>query len=175
MSKAKSWTKLNLCSANGFTWPRQALWSSGALRTPGLKEHKVTNTTSQQSWATKESKTREAMIRVIMNDTIYKSSGLMTRKNVCTTFLNISTASSQHLYSVEKQGIKKDRKQILHCHQHSKHISTSVFSLNISLLPQIQSVSVSFLKTEWPPWPLTELNVPTLTPYVGILSNLQFQ
>lgn len=49
MSKAKSWTKLNLCSASGRTCPRQDRWSSGALEGAGLKEHKVTSTTSQQS------------------------------------------------------------------------------------------------------------------------------
>lgn len=51
MSKAKSWTKLNRCSASGATQPRHGFRSSGLSGTPRLTEHKVTNTTSQQSWA----------------------------------------------------------------------------------------------------------------------------
>lgn len=53
MSKAKSWTKLNRCLANGATRPGQDFGSSGASEVFLVAEHKVTNTTSQQSWATK--------------------------------------------------------------------------------------------------------------------------
>lgn len=48
MSKAKSWTKLNRCSANGATWPGLDLKSSGSSEMSRVAEHKVTNTTSQQ-------------------------------------------------------------------------------------------------------------------------------
>lgn len=53
-SKAKSWTKPNRCSANGATRPRRGFRSSGDWGTPRLAEHKVTRTTSQQSWATRQ-------------------------------------------------------------------------------------------------------------------------
>jgi len=59
MSKATSWTKLNRCSANGDTRPRQGFRFSGDSGTPRLAEHKVTDTTSQQSWATREAKERQ--------------------------------------------------------------------------------------------------------------------
>lgn len=49
MSKAKSWTKLNRCSANGATIPGQDAGLSGPLEGVWVVEHKVTNTTSQQS------------------------------------------------------------------------------------------------------------------------------
>lgn len=64
MSKARSWTKLNRCSDNGVTWPWRGFRSSGDSRTPWLTEHKVTDTTSQHSWATrkyKEEGDREAI------------------------------------------------------------------------------------------------------------------
>lgn len=51
MSKAKSWTKLNLCSASDATRPKLDFWSSGSPGTSLLSAHKVTDTTSQQSWA----------------------------------------------------------------------------------------------------------------------------
>lgn len=51
MSKAKSWTKLNRCSANEATRPKLDVWSSGSPGTSLLTTHKVTDTTSQQSWA----------------------------------------------------------------------------------------------------------------------------
>lgn len=51
MSKAKSWTKLNRCSANDATRPKLDFWSSGSPGTSLLSAHKVTDTTSQQSWA----------------------------------------------------------------------------------------------------------------------------
>lgn len=47
MSKAKSWTKLNWCSASGATW--------GRLKSL-LTEHNVTSTSSQQSWAARQQK-----------------------------------------------------------------------------------------------------------------------
>lgn len=69
MSKAKSWTKLNRCSASGATRPKLGCCSSGATGTSLLTEHKVTDTTSQQSWATRwqkrdtEKESQETKIR----------------------------------------------------------------------------------------------------------------
>lgn len=59
MSKAKSWTKLNRCSANDATRPKPDFWSSGSPGTCLLTAHKVTDTTSQQSWAARWQSTKE--------------------------------------------------------------------------------------------------------------------
>lgn len=87
MSKAKSWTKLNRCSANGATQTDQDFGSSEVFL---VAEHKVTNTASQQSWATKWNREWQKKKKVRgENKERWQRTGLWRMKMLCLTLKSI--------------------------------------------------------------------------------------